>query len=330
MDDSSPYVFRVEPQFVHRTLAAQVFGADEGAPLSVLADEVTEAVVARKLPDLRVAAVTGDVGDIVGKVATIRAGFYFRREGSGRDERVFLHDRIKVDSDRFIKVEGRFDPSRFEANSPSGNLSGRRNTFVAGVVERTDEDACRFVLRPLLIGFPYYAPASQRDPEFSSRRPEIPYSYVEEFGLEDEDLRRAPSADELARVFAMPEQAVKEAFGQILGLSSVPTDHGGERSDLVAELTISGNRLRAAFALKGPGGRPTPWTLHPDRMGLRGDQGIRLFHEPTDIQVVQHCSQIAETVRHLMDALASTYERRHMIIDGDGTARILLNAGLLP
>jgi hypothetical protein len=31
-----------------------------------------------------------------------------------------------------------------------------------------------------------------------------------------------------------------------------------------------------------------------------------------------------------MDALASMHERRHMIIDGDGTARILLGAGLLP
>lgn len=93
---------------------------------------------------------------------------------------------------------------------------------------------------------------------------------------------------------------------------------------------MSGNRLRAAFALKGPGGKPKPWTLHPDKMGLRGDQGIRLFHEPTDIQVTQHCCQIAESVRHLMDALVSMHERRHMIIDGDGTARILLGAGLLP
>ncbi len=330
MDDSTPYVFRVEPQFVHRTLAAQAFGVDETASLSRIADEVTTAVVANKVPDIRVVAVTGSLRGLEGKVATIRAGFYFRREGSVRDERVVMHDRVKVGEDHFVEVEGTFDPARFEANSPHGNLSGRTNALAVGVAQEVDEDHSRVVLRPLLIGFPYYAPASRHGSEFSSRRPEIPYFYVEEFGLKESDMRRAPTAAERARVFAMPEQAVKEAFGQILGLASVPKDHGGERSDLVAEVTVSGNRLRAAFAFKGPGGKAKPWTLHPDKMGLRGDQGIRLFHEPADLQVIQHCCQIAETVRHVMDALATRHERRHMIIDGDGTARILLNAGLLP
>lgn len=328
--DSSPYVFRVEPQFVHRTLAAQAFSTDEAAPLLRIANDVTKSIVANAVPDIRVAAVMGCLRRLEGKLATVRSGFYFRREGSGRAERVFMHDRIKVGDNQFVEVEGSFDPARFEATSVHGNLSGHTNVLAVGVVREVDEDQPRVVLRPLLIGFPYYAPASHADPMFSSRRPEIPYSYVEEFELKEADMRRAPSAAELARVFAMPEKAVKEAFGQILGLSSVPKDHGGERSDLVAEVTIRGNRLRAAFAFKGPGGKPKPWTLHPDKMGLRGDQGIRLFHEPADIQVVQHCCRIAETVRHLMDALASVRERRYIIIDGDGTARILLKAGLLP
>lgn len=329
MDDSKPYVFRVEPQFVHRTLAAQAFGADETASPFRIADEVTASIVANKVPDIRVATITSGLGELEGTVATVRAGFFFRREGSGRAERVFMHDRIKVGEDQFVEVVGTFDPARFEANSPHGNLSGRVNAFVVGVVQEVDEGHPRVVLRPLLIGFPYYAPAASRDPAFSSRRPEIPYFYVEEFGLKESDMRRAPTAAELSRVFAMPEQAVKEAFGQILGLSSVPKDHGGERSDLVGEVTVSGNRLRTAFGFKGPGGKKKPWTLHPDKMGLRGDQGIRLFYEPTDVQAIQHCCHIAEPVRHLMDALASMHERRHMIIDGDGTARILANTGLL-
>jgi hypothetical protein len=329
VDDSTPYDFRVEPQFLHRTLAAQAFGADETASLSHIADEVTKSVVANKVPDIRVAAVTGGLAGLEGKVATVRAGFYFRRGGSGRAKRVLMHGRIRVGARQFVQVEGVLDPARFEANSPHANLSGRTNALVVGVVQEVGEDESRVVLRPLLVGFPYYAPASRNDPEFSSRRPEIPYSYVEEFRLEEADMRRPPTAAELSRVFAMPERTVKEAFGQILGLSSVPKDHGGERSDLVAEVTVSGSRLRAAFAFKGPGGKAKPWTLHPDNMGLRGDQAIRLFHEPADIQVVQHCCQIAETVRHVMDALASMHGRHYMIIDGDGTARILLSAGLL-
>lgn len=330
MDDSRPYLFRIEPQFVHRTLAAQAFGCDESAPLSRIADAIAQSVVADNVPDVRVAAITGDLQELEGTIVTARAGFFFRRDGEGREARVVMHDRVKISEDRFVVIEGIFDPARFEANSPSGNLSGRRNCLVVGVVQEVHEDDSRIVLRPMLIGFPYYAAAAESDPSFASRRPEIPYSYVQEFRLSDEDMLRAPTEAELARVFAMPERDVKEAFGQILGLSAVPKDHGGERSDVVAEVTVSGNRLRAAFALKGPGGKARPWTLHPDKMGLRGDQGIRLFYEPADIQVVQHCSYVAETVRHMMDALATQHERRYMIIDGDGTARILRRAGLLP
>src|SRR5947209_7247197 len=87
-DDSTPYVLRVEPQFVHRTLAAQAFSADETASLSRIADEVTKSVVANKVPDIRVAAATGGLRGLEGKVATVRAGFYFRRQGSERAERV--------------------------------------------------------------------------------------------------------------------------------------------------------------------------------------------------------------------------------------------------
>ena len=325
-----PYVFRVEPQFVHRSLAAQAFNSDETASLTRIADAITGSIVADRVQDIRVAATMDALRDLEGRVATVRSGFYFRREGSGSAERVVMHDKVKTGDDQFIEVEGSFDPARIESNSPHGNLSGRRNVLVVGVVQEADLTGPRVALRPLLIGFPYYAPASRPDAEFSSRRPEIPYSYIEEFSLSDDDMRRRPTSSEARRVFSMPEQEVKEAFGEILGLSSVPKDHGGERSDLVAEVTVSRNRLRAAFALKGPGGKRQPWTLHPDKMGLRGDQGIRLFHEPADIQVVQHCSQIAETVRHMMDALASMHQRRYAIIDGDGTARILLRAGLLP
>lgn len=329
MADSTPYLFRVEPQFVHRTLAAQAFSVEEAAPLFRIANEITQAVIANRVPDIRVIAVTGSLRSLLGKIVTVRSGFYFRKEGSGPAQRVLMRDRIEVDENQFVTVEGEFDPARLETNSAHGNLSGRANAFVVGVAREVDDAESRVVLRPLLIGLPYYAPASSPSPEFAPRRPEIHYSDIEEFGITDSDLRRVPAASELKRVFAMPEQAVKAAFGAILGLSSVPADHGGERSDLVAGVTVTGNRLRAAFAFKGPGGKSKPWTLHPDKMGLRGDQGIRLLYEPADIQVAQHCWKVTETVRHLMDALATYHRRNYVIIDGDATARVLRRAGLL-
>jgi hypothetical protein len=64
-------------------------------------------------------------------------------------------------------------------------------------------------------------------------------------------------------------------------------------------------------------------------MGMRGDQAIRLFAESADIMVVQHCSYIAESVRHIMESLATSDRRRYMLLSGDNTVRILKKAGLL-
>lgn len=318
----------IEPQFVHRTLAGQVFGADPAAPLVQIAEKVARSVVERAVPDLRVLALGGDLSRLAGQLVTVRSGMYFKSVGSGSDERVEFRDTIRIDDGLQLQVEGRFDPSRFEANSARGNLSGRTNVYVVAYVQDVPEPT-RVLLRPLLIGFPFYGPAGEADAMWQPARPEIWCAYIDQFRLSEDQMRTRVSESDRKRVFAMPEQRVKEAFGQILGLSTLPKDWGGEHSDLTSDITVRGQAARAAFALKGPGGRPKPWTLYPKGMGQNGDQAIRLFSEPADVMVVQHCSAIAESVRHLMDALATAHRRRYVLIDGDSTARILSTAGHL-
>jgi hypothetical protein len=322
--------FHVDPQFVHRELAAQAFQADENVASTRLADQVTAAIADRQVQDLRVMAIRDELRTIEHQVVTVRSGFYFRRTGSGMSKRVRFHDEIGVDQGTILKVDGEFDPHRLETNSSHRNLSGRQHVFIAGIATKVEEETPHVVLRPMLIGFPYFTPAGGKlNPFDPRRRPEIFCRYVDQFRLDENDMRAKVNEQDLKRLFKMPEQKIKDSFGGILGLSTVPADWGGEHSDLVADISIRGVSARAAFAFKGPGGKPKPWTLYPANMGRRGDQAIRLFAEPSDIVVIQHCSIIAEAVRSIMDALATLHRRQYMLINGDNTVRILNKAGLL-
>jgi hypothetical protein len=323
--------FHVDPQFIHRPLAAQALRVDQYTTYWKISDQITAAVVDQKLPDLRLVAVGGDLSAVKHQIVTIQSGFYFRRTGSGASQRINFRDQIKVDQKTVLTVEGILDPSRFETNSARGNLSGRKNVLIVGVATEVQDDSLRVAIRPLLIGIPFFSRKreSELDKVFRTNRPEIYCGDVDQFHLDRSDLRMPASASELERLFAMSEQSVKESFGGILGLSSVPADWGGESSDLVAHLSVSGVWGRGAFAFKGPGGKHRPWTLYPANMGHRGDQAVRLFAEPADIMIVQHCSMIAESVRHVMEALAVKNQKRFILIDGDHTVRILRKAGLL-
>jgi hypothetical protein len=67
-------------------------------------------------------------------------------------------------------------------------------------------------------------------------------------------------------------------------------------------------------------------------LGRNGDQIDRLFTEPADLLVLQHCHQIKPAVVGMMDAYAhdARRPRSYMIIDGADTGRVLRSLGLLP
>jgi len=143
-----------------------------------------------------------------------------------------------------------------------------------------------------------------------------------------------PSAEELVKLKGVPESSVKAAFAEIIGEPEVPKDWGGENSDLfTTTISIEGRRTATAILFKGPSQfRP----MTPSSLGKNGDQIVRLFDEPAELLIVQHCHIVKQSVRKQLRAFATQPEhpRRYCVIDGYDTLRILraygkcsLNAG---
>ena len=83
---------------------------------------------------------------------------------------------------------------------------------------------------------------------------------------------------------------------------------------------LEGERVTAAFLLKGPS------KFHEMKitdLGKNGDQIVRLFQEPADFLILQHCHPVGTAVRHTMKAFAMSHQRRYVVIDGYDTLRIL-------
>ena len=81
-------------------------------------------------------------------------------------------------------------------------------------------------------------------------------------------------------------------------------------------------RISTAFAFKGPA-KFHPMTVAD--LGKNGDQINRLFSEPADLLVLQHCQGITPAVRGMMRAFAQQMgnPRLFCLIDGYDTLRLL-------
>jgi len=175
---------RIDPQFVNRGLAAQALGAPSGGDLGEIADQVARRARDAHVTDLRTAVMTADLSSIVGQLTTVRAGFYFKPVPIDGQPRVRFHTPIKVDERRTLRVTGVLDPGRYETSSASTNLSGRENVYIVGMVRNFDAATDTVEIRPMLIGYAYFAPADAErvDPERSfhrrgSRQPGIPVRF---------------------------------------------------------------------------------------------------------------------------------------------------------
>jgi hypothetical protein len=124
----------------------------------------------------------------------------------------------------------------------------------------------------------------------------------------------------------LSEDFVQMKLEEILGELRHRRDWGGESCDLyTSDLKIKGKRYRAAFLLKGSG---TKGKLTIAKCGKNGDQIQRLFKCPADIFIIQHISEIDETVieeaRQKTLALRVKNPKAHFcIIDGLDTQRLI-------
>lgn len=220
------------------------------------------------------------------------------------------------------KVNFRFSHDHLTSNSSWVELQGQKRLLIVGAATHIENNVIHAI--PWIIANP--VPSWMKPRSFVGghwdHRLEVFIEEIDNFS-KVRDIRRAKSKKALEALKDVPEKAVKEAFAEIIGEALVPKDWGGERSDLFTTgLTIDSRRISTAFALKGPA------KFHPMKMrdlGANGDQIDRLFSEPADLLILQHCHDIENPVRAAMRAYAQRMGdlRTFCLIDGFDTLRIL-------
>ncbi len=225
--------------------------------------------------------------------------------------------------DLTLEVESKLYTEHLYSNSSANFLRNKRRALVVGHFELNGTCA---EVHPIIIGDMIFSYPSG-----------FPQSWENGLRLYPSEIdcfqgmakAQTVTATHMKELRMLSEDTVKHALAEIIGEPFVQRDWGGEKSDLQTNnLRIGGKPASAAFLLKGPA---VPGELHPDNLGKRGDQLVRLFDEPADILIVQHCNKIANTIVRQAEALTAdaARPRRYCIIDGADTYRILKAYGKL-
>lgn len=214
----------------------------------------------------------------------------------------------------------RYYPEHLTSDSAQTTLSGQKHLFVFGIIDSMSDDgvisAIPYVIATLLPGL---GKASIKGMRWSNRM-EVFVDSIDSFALVKNEPQ--PKLDDLLLLKDIPEDKVKHAFAEIIKEPNVPKDWGGEKSDLFSSVVLDGERISTAFAFKGPA-KFKPMTLA--ECGKNGNQINRLFSEPADLLVLQHCHDITSDVRDAMRAYATRIgnPRLFLIVNGFDTLRIL-------
>ena len=329
----------LEPYFLHqdqvqsllgdqRTESARARAARRSDPEAalpyVLASELAEALPALGIGELARCVLEQDVR--AGQVVGAELEFAFQRDRD-HDAPGFkpVNFTAVLDAGEPVRVAGTFNSARTASSSATGNLTGSRRAYLIGTV--TDLAAERIELRPVFIGIRSFVDDDLAAEGLAPGLRVYPSDIGQFSGI---DFACPVSEAELEAVLRVPEDTVKRAFAGLIGESYVPKDWGGERSDLYTSRVFArGRQVSAAWLFKGPG---YPRAMDVKALGKNGDQIDRLFTEPAELLVLQHCHQIKPSVVGMMDSYAhdARRPRSYMIIDGADTGRILRSLGLLP
>lgn len=269
----------------------------------------------------------------VGLLFTHYSNFYFkglreigRQIDDGKNPRQMASGYSKLDDFRKgLRVAFQFHHEHLVSNSAWGWLSGQQRVIVVGLITKIEKNEIEAI--PYVIGNP--APETFGGSPLGhhwANRLEVTVDAIDSFSAVRELNLRLAKKD-LAMLKDVPEADVKQAFAEIIGEPTVPKDWGGERSDLFSSrLVLDGERVSTAFAFKGPA-KFEPLTLAA--MGKNGDQIDRLYSEPADLFVVQHCHEITPPIRAHMRAFAQQVGRPKLfcLIDGYDTIRVLTAYG---
>jgi hypothetical protein len=220
------------------------------------------------------------------------------------------------------RVECRFHHDHLTSESSWSELSGQKTLFIFAVVTGIADKKIEAIPYVIANPLPQFSVPSSRVGRFWPGKFQIYIDLIDSFN-EVKNLEPLRDRKELNNLRHIPEQSIKEAFADIIGEPTVPKDWGGERSDLFSDRVIfEGERISTAFVFKGPAKFEPMTGAH---LGKNGDQIDRLFSEPADLLVLQHCHDITPAVRGTMRAYAQQMGnlRLFCIIDGYDTVRLL-------
>lgn len=262
----------------------------------------------------------------VGSVITLHTNFFFKGlskfDATGPKTAALPSAYAKLDHLKSgLKLTFDFHPEHLTSMSAWNALTGQARMFVLAVV--TEIAANEIKAQPYVIGnLVEQRGATILGPGRWLNGLEVHIEQIDSFSLAHEKPR-ATTRRALDLLKSIPEQDVKDAFAEIIGEAMVPKDWGGEKSDMFSSgVVLDGNRVSTAFAFKGPA-KFRPMTLA--ELGKNGDQIYRLYEEPADLLVLQHCHEITPPVRRVMRAFAQQMgnPRSYCIIDGYDTLRLL-------
>ena len=220
-------------------------------------------------------------------------------------------------------------PDNYTSSSAAGEMSGKKRLFLVGRLTECETNELR--AQAYIVG---HIHEERRQAVPNIDRFDLLGSNMEAFPMMIDNFEKTaeegtPTKKELERLLTIPESDIKAAFADIIGEVFVPKDWGGEQSDLVStHARLRGESVVTAFAFKGPA---KPKKLTVADLGKNGDQISRLFSEPCDFVILQHCHMVTSAVRDHMRAFATRIGRLRpfCIIDGADTVRIFRAYGKL-
>lgn len=231
-----------------------------------------------------------------------------------------LHNKLSCDESIRLRVP--YSPQNIFSVTAWSRLGGHTRLFIFGYIEQKTTN--EIIARPYIIGDLHYdIKTTSFLPWAVQRYGEIHPSQIESFKMIQDVIKHEKKPPDINMLKKVPEQKVKSAFAEIIHEGNIPKDWGGEKSDLFStNVIVEGKLLPTAFLFKGPS-KFKPMTVAA--LGKNGDQIDRLFSEPADLLVLQHCHSVTASVRSTMRAFASRiYDLRFFsIIDGFDTIRIL-------
>ena len=259
-------------------------------------------------------------------------GPFFGRNTQEADMRYEEGKPLKKETILWTKLDGfgegrtltvQVHPENYTTRSASVEMAGKKRLFMVGRLTDCDEKEMR--AQAYIIGHLHEEPRPSKPTidrfNLLPQQMEVFPPTVDNFSkAQDEGM---PNAAEFKRLLEIPETDIKNAFAEIIGELFVPKDWGGEMSDLVStQVRLYGQQVSTAFAFKGPA-KGKKMTMAD--LGKNGDQISRLYSEPTDFVVLQHCHGVTSAVRDHMRAFSTRIWRLRpfCIIDGADTVRIL-------